>query len=161
VRSIASGSPHGEFIGINTDSSKSFKIMSIDTRFKLAWKTLQDYIQCIGVTDIVGPRPVITEAFKLGLISQGENWLELLEDRNSTSHVYNKNFWIKGSDIDIAIYGPNITPNTIHSPMLAYHRSNLPYKLDIIHYESIINPELKNHIDEYGKSLILKSSIII
>jgi nucleotidyltransferase substrate binding protein (TIGR01987 family) len=52
---------------------------------------LQDYIQCIGIQDILGPRPVIMESFRLGLITQGEKWLELLEDRNSTSHVYNKN----------------------------------------------------------------------
>jgi nucleotidyltransferase substrate binding protein (TIGR01987 family) len=67
-------------------------IKAFEYTFELAWKTLQDYIQCLGIPDIVGPRPVITEAFKLGLISQGENWLELLEDRNSTAHVYNKNF---------------------------------------------------------------------
>src|SRR5262249_8461732 len=30
VRSIASGSPKGEFMGLNLDGSKSFKIMSID-----------------------------------------------------------------------------------------------------------------------------------
>jgi predicted nucleotidyltransferase len=60
----------------------------------------------------------------------------------------------EGSDIDIAIYGPNITPHNIRSLLLAYYRLNLPYKLDIIHYESILNPELKVHIDRYGESLI-------
>jgi predicted nucleotidyltransferase len=60
----------------------------------------------------------------------------------------------EGSDIDIVIYGPNITPHIIRSLMIAYHRLNLPYKLDIIHYESILNPDLKAHIDEYGKSFI-------
>lgn len=59
----------------------------------------------------------------------------------------------EGSDIDIAIYGPSITPQTIRGLMLAYHHLNLPYKLDIIHYDSILNPALKAHIDEHGKSL--------
>jgi hypothetical protein len=43
-------------------------IKAFEYTFELAWKTLQDYIQCIGITDIVGPRP------------------------DSTAHVYNKNF---------------------------------------------------------------------
>ena len=66
-------------------------IKAFEYTFELAWKTLQDYIQSIGIKDVVGPRPVLTESFKLGLISDGEKWFELLEDRNSTSHIYNKN----------------------------------------------------------------------
>jgi nucleotidyltransferase substrate binding protein (TIGR01987 family) len=66
-------------------------IKAFEYTFELGWKTLQDYILSIGIKDIVGPKPVLSEAFKMGLIADGERWFELLEDRNQTSHVYNKN----------------------------------------------------------------------
>lgn len=66
-------------------------IKAFEYTFELGWKTLQDYLQCQGIQDVIGPRPVLLEAFKLGIIRQGEKWLELLQDRNSTSHIYNKN----------------------------------------------------------------------
>ena len=65
-------------------------IKAFEYTFELGWKTLQDYLQCIGIKDVVGPRPVLSEAFRLGIISEGEKWFELLEDRSQTSHVYNK-----------------------------------------------------------------------
>lgn len=66
-------------------------IKAFEYSFELAWKTLQDYIQALGIKDVVGPKPVLSEAFKLGLLASGEKWFELLEDRNQTSHIYNKN----------------------------------------------------------------------
>jgi hypothetical protein len=33
--------------------------------------------------------------------------------------------------------------------------SNLPYKFDIVHYEKIQTPELKDHIDRVGKRLFI------
>ncbi|HPI39212.1 MAG TPA: nucleotidyltransferase substrate binding protein [Pseudobdellovibrionaceae bacterium] len=69
---------------------KQGMIKAFEYTFELGWKTLQDYIQSLGIKDIVGPRPVLMEAFKMGLLSEREKWMELLEDRNQTSHVYNK-----------------------------------------------------------------------
>ncbi len=36
------------------------------------------------------PRKAIKESFKEGLIKKGEIWLEMLQDRNKTSHTYEK-----------------------------------------------------------------------
>jgi nucleotidyltransferase substrate binding protein (TIGR01987 family) len=38
-----------------------------------------------------GPRPVIKEAFSAGLLRDGEGWINMLEDRNRTSHIYDEN----------------------------------------------------------------------
>jgi len=65
-------------------------IKAFEYSFELGWKTLQDYIESLGIKDIVGPKPVLKEAFKMGLIADGEKWMELLEDRNQTSLIYNK-----------------------------------------------------------------------
>ena len=37
----------------------------------------------------VTPRNVIREAVSAGIIGTGETWLDMLTDRNSTSHTYN------------------------------------------------------------------------
>lgn len=59
----------------------------------------------------------------------------------------------EGSDIDVAIFGPQVTPQILRSIAIAYHNLNLPYHLDLIHYESISNPALRVHIDQHGVCL--------
>ena len=56
----------------------------------------------------------------------------------------------KGSDIDLAIKGPNA--GVILTPLLGRLENDipLPYKFDLIHYESILEPGLKEHIDQHG-----------
>ncbi|HDM37494.1 MAG TPA: hypothetical protein ENG55_00365 [Candidatus Omnitrophica bacterium] len=36
------------------------------------------------------PRSVIKEAFKAKLIQEGKEWIDMLEDRNKTSHKYDE-----------------------------------------------------------------------
>jgi len=46
-------------------------IKAFETTFELAWNTLR-------------------EAFRLGLLDDGEAWLLMIQDRNLTSHTYNR-----------------------------------------------------------------------
>lgn len=57
------------------------------------------------------------------------------------------------SDIDIALKG-NLTANTVGS-LREFLNNAAPflYKADILHYESISHPELKKHIDSFGKEI--------
>lgn len=58
----------------------------------------------------------------------------------------------KGSDVDMAIFGENITKQVVFQ--LDDYLNEifpLPYFFDIIHYEDIINENLKRHIDNEGK----------
>ena len=58
----------------------------------------------------------------------------------------------KGSDVDIALKGKNLTSNIVSQ--LHYEleeESTLPYFFDIIDYGGIKEPELIEHIDRYGK----------
>lgn len=43
-----------------------------------------------GIDGIVGSRDTIREAFSNGLISDGHGWMQMLTDRNRTSHTYNE-----------------------------------------------------------------------
>lgn len=58
----------------------------------------------------------------------------------------------KGSDIDLALIGENITNNILFKVDDYLNEVYpIPYFFDIVHYENVSNTNLKNHIDEYGK----------
>ncbi|MBP3285087.1 MAG: nucleotidyltransferase substrate binding protein [Clostridia bacterium] len=57
--------------------------------FELAWKTMKDYLEYLGVIDKIGsPREVIQSAFKSNLIEDGETWIAMMISRNELSHIY-------------------------------------------------------------------------
>lgn len=59
--------------------------------FELAWKTLKDYLEYLGITVNTGsPREVIKESFAHNLISDGEIWIKMMLARNSLSHLYDE-----------------------------------------------------------------------
>ncbi|MEG2289364.1 MAG: nucleotidyltransferase domain-containing protein [Clostridium sp.] len=60
----------------------------------------------------------------------------------------------KGSDVDMAIVGSKITRKTIlRLSDLLNEEYPLPYFFDIIHYETLANDKLKEHIDNEGKKI--------
>jgi nucleotidyltransferase substrate binding protein (TIGR01987 family) len=65
-------------------------IKAFEYTYELAWNTLKDYLEYQGISNMAGSRDVIREAFKAGLISNGEKWMEMLQSRNLTSHSYNE-----------------------------------------------------------------------
>ncbi len=54
------------------------------------------------------------------------------------------------SDIDIALYGEKITFDDISKIKGELDESDCIYKIDIIHYESLKNNELRENIDKEG-----------
>lgn len=59
--------------------------------FELAWKTLKDYLEYLGITMNTGsPREVIKESFAHNLIQDGETWIKMMLARNSLSHLYDE-----------------------------------------------------------------------
>ena len=60
--------------------------------FELAWKTLKDYMEYQGFSNKIGsPREIIQQAFKHGLIEDGETWIKMMLSRNALSHLYDEN----------------------------------------------------------------------
>jgi len=58
----------------------------------------------------------------------------------------------KGSDIDIALKGNNLTNKICSDIHFVFEEETLlPYFFDVINYNSIVNPNLKEHIDKYGE----------
>jgi nucleotidyltransferase substrate binding protein (TIGR01987 family) len=67
-------------------------IQRFEFTFELAWKSLKLYLERQGL-DCGGPRSTFKMAFTEGLIGSAEEadvWLQMLEDRNLTSHAYDE-----------------------------------------------------------------------
>ena len=65
-------------------------IKAFEYSFELAWNTLRDLLRSQGNATLLGSRDTLREAFRLGLIEQGETWMLMIQDRNLTSHTYNR-----------------------------------------------------------------------
>ena len=57
---------------------------------ELSWKLMKKYLDENLVIEQTSPRSVVKETYKQKLIEDGEIWLDILEDRNLTSHTYDE-----------------------------------------------------------------------
>ncbi len=57
---------------------------------ELAWKTLKDYLEYEGHQNITGSRTAVRLAFNLGLLEDGQLWMDMIESRNRTVHAYDE-----------------------------------------------------------------------
>lgn len=59
--------------------------------FELAWKTVKDYLEFLGIVNSVGsPREIIKSGYKQGIIEDGDGWIAMMLARNSLSHMYDE-----------------------------------------------------------------------
>ena len=65
-------------------------IKAFEYCFGLGWNTLRDLLRSQGNATLLGSRDSLREAFRLGLIRDGEGWMLMIQDRNLTSHTYNR-----------------------------------------------------------------------
>ncbi len=66
-----------------------------------------------------------------------------------------------GSDVDIALFGASLHSDAITCVSCSLNEDTLmPYFFDILHYDSLTNQELQNHIDRVGKEFYRKSSVL-
>ena len=64
-------------------------IKAFEFTHELAWKMLKDFLESRGNKDIYGSKDAVRESFRLGLVDNGELWMEMIENRNQTVHTYN------------------------------------------------------------------------
>jgi nucleotidyltransferase substrate binding protein (TIGR01987 family) len=57
---------------------------------ELGWKLLKEYLEYEKLGEFNSPRSTIKECFSIGLIENAEQWLDMLDDRNLTSHTYDE-----------------------------------------------------------------------
>jgi nucleotidyltransferase substrate binding protein (TIGR01987 family) len=72
------------------DRERQGLIKAFEYCFELGWNTLRDLLLAEGNADLIGSRDTLRLAFRVGLIHDGEAWLRMVQDRNLTSHTYNR-----------------------------------------------------------------------
>ena len=65
-------------------------IQAFEYTHELAWNVLKDYLQAQGYHTIHGSRDATRKAFNLEIIQEGTTWMDMIKDRNQTSHTYNE-----------------------------------------------------------------------
>lgn len=64
-------------------------IQRFEIAFELMWKTLKAFLEYQGI-EANYPRHVFQEAYKGKLIDQESIWLQMMKDRNETSHIHDE-----------------------------------------------------------------------
>lgn len=100
-----------EVVALNKQRSlNQFERDSLIKRFEfsyeMAWKLMMSYEKENGIFEILGSKDVIRQAFKLSLVNNGEAWLEMVETRNRTSHLYDEEMATDVMDEIIYTYYP-------------------------------------------------------
>jgi len=57
---------------------------------ELAWKVMKDYLEYEGHQGLTGSRSASRLAFSLGLVDDGQVWMDMIESRNRTVHTYDE-----------------------------------------------------------------------
>ncbi len=65
-------------------------IQEFEFTHELAWNTLKDFLENRGVQGLYGSKDTVRQAFKTGLILNGEVWMDMVQSRNLTSHTYDE-----------------------------------------------------------------------
>ena len=66
-------------------------IQAFEYTHELAWNTLKDFLESRGAHNLYGSKDATRDAFKMGLIENGEIWMDMINSRNLTSHTYDEN----------------------------------------------------------------------
>ncbi|MBG0768347.1 nucleotidyltransferase substrate binding protein [Methanococcus maripaludis] len=80
--------------GLKLDISNSIVVDGVIQRFEfcyeLAWKTVKYFLDYQGIEEVKSPRTAFREAHTYGLIENGDDWIDMLTDRNKTSRTYDE-----------------------------------------------------------------------
>ncbi len=71
-------------------------VQRFEYTLELAWKTLKDKMEDDGlVLEFISPKVVLKQAYQSKYIDNIELWLQMINDRNLLSHIYNYETVIK------------------------------------------------------------------
>lgn len=71
------------------DIVRDAAIQRFEFTVELAWKAIQQRLRAEGVI-CRSPKECLKEAFAFGLVQDDPLWIGMMDDRNLTSHTYNK-----------------------------------------------------------------------
>jgi len=72
------------------DIIKEGVIQRFEFTHELAWKVMKDYLEHEGIQNVTGSRSAARHAFNVGLLEDGQVWMDMIETRNHTVHAYRR-----------------------------------------------------------------------
>jgi nucleotidyltransferase substrate binding protein (TIGR01987 family) len=63
-------------------------IQAFEYTHEMAWNTLKDFLEERGAGNLYGSRDATREAFRAGLIENGDTWMDMIKSRNLISHIH-------------------------------------------------------------------------
>jgi len=73
-----------------TNLEKQGVIQAFEFTHELAWNVLKDFLEDQGEQNIKGSKDTTRAAFKVSLITDGEQWMSMIQSRNISSHTYDE-----------------------------------------------------------------------
>lgn len=86
------------------DLTRDGLIQRFEFTFELAWKTLKIIFEEEGVLGLNSPKLVLKEAYSADIIQDQRLWLNMLSDRNATSHIYSESVAVEISNRILNLY---------------------------------------------------------
>ncbi|MEA1884793.1 MAG: nucleotidyltransferase substrate binding protein [Thermotogota bacterium] len=87
-----------------SELEKQGMIQTFEFTHELSWKMLKDFLEEKGNKGLYGSKDVIRLSFQLGLIENGEIWMNMIKSRNQTSHTYDEEVSNKIIELIISDY---------------------------------------------------------
>jgi nucleotidyltransferase substrate binding protein (TIGR01987 family) len=72
------------------DLEKQGLVQAFEFTYELSWLLIKDFYQEQGETEIQGSKDTFRLAFNRNLIENGQEWLNMVEDRKLSVHTYNE-----------------------------------------------------------------------
>lgn len=72
------------------DSVRDGGIQRFEFCTELAWKTLREYLLEQGYTNINSPKSVMKQGYADGILQNAQGWIDLIDARNQTAHIYDE-----------------------------------------------------------------------
>jgi nucleotidyltransferase substrate binding protein (TIGR01987 family) len=81
-------------------------IKRFEFSYEMAWKLMMSFEKENGIEGILGSKDVVRHAQAMQLIDNGEAWMDMIDARNKTSHVYDEQMANDVADDIIKTYYP-------------------------------------------------------
>ena len=75
---------------INSSTIKDGVIQRFEFTLELSWKAMKYFLNSEGLTEAKAPRSTIRTGFNNEIIQNAKLWIDMIEDRNLTTHTYSQ-----------------------------------------------------------------------
>ena len=75
---------------INSSTIRDGVIQRFEFTLELSWKVMKYFLNSEGLTEAKAPRSTIRAGFNNEIIQNAKLWIDMIEDRNLTTHTYSQ-----------------------------------------------------------------------